>query len=182
MSGGMGYYNGDLFDQDGNPVDPSALGAPQGAQSGNPLRDHLKKVEEQLKAVMEQNAELAAERRQNRIADELQAKGYDRGVATLYGGDPAKLDEWLNSNGQYLAKMPTDTSGAGQAQGQGGAAASTVPAEGQAALQQLQGMGGQAAAPQGSDAEQISQMRNAQTPEALMQFLQSQGNPYHFNG
>lgn len=181
MSGGMGYYDGDLFDQDGNPVDPNALSVPQ-QQNGNPLRDHLKRVEEQLKAVMEQNAELAAERRRTQVADALQAKGYDRGAAGLYGGDPTKLDEWLNSNGQFLAKASTDTSGQGQAQGMGGAPASTVPAEGQAALQQLQGMGGQAAAPAGSDAEQIAQMRNAQTPEALMQYLNSQGNPYHFNG
>lgn len=183
MSGGMGYYGGDLFDDQGNPVDPNALGVQQGSQQqGNPLRDHLKRVEEQNENLRKQVEALVAQQRQNAVADELQAKGYDRGVASLYGGDPAKLDEWLNSNGQYLAKASTDTSGQGQAQGQGGAAASTVPAEGQAALQQLQGMGTQAGAPAGSDAEQISQMRNAQTPEQLMQYLNSQGNPYGYNG
>lgn len=181
MSGGMGYYGGDLFDDQGNPVDVNALGAQQAGpqQGGNPLRDHLKQVERQNDDLRKQVEALVAHQRQNAVADALQAKGYDRGAASLYGGDPAKLDEWLTSNGQYLAK-PSDTSGQGQAQGQGAAAASTVPADGQAALQQLQGMGNQAAAPQGSDAEAIAQMRNAQSPEQLMQYLNSQGNPYHY--
>jgi hypothetical protein len=49
-------------------------------------------------------------------------------------------------------------------------------------MQQLQQAGNMAAPPQGSEAEQIAQMRNAQDPATLMQFLQSQGNPYHYNG
>lgn len=176
MTGGMGYYEGDLDDEYGNPQ------VPQQAPKGNPLREQLKRVEDQLKALQEQNAELAADRRRNQVADALQAKGYERDAAGLYAGDPAKLDEWLGTYGSMLAKAPTDTSGQGQAQQGSGVPASTVPADGQAALQQLQQAGMGAAAPQGSDAEQISAMRATQDPDALMEYLRSQGNPYHYNG
>lgn len=177
MTGGMGYYEGDLFDEDGNPLAPQ-----QQAPRGNPLREQLKRVEDQLKALQEQNAELAADRRKNLVADALQAKGYNRQAAALYGGDPAKLDDWLGTYGDLIAKQPADTSGQGQA-GQGtGVPASTVPAEGQAALQQLQQAGMSAAPPAGTEAEQIAAMRAAQDPQALQEYLRSQGNPYHFNG
>jgi len=179
MSGGMGYYDGDLYDENGN--DLVAQQAAQ-QQKGNPLRDQLKRVEDQLKALQDQNAELAADRRRNQVADALQAKGYEREAAGLYAGDPNKLDDWLGTYGTMLAKAPTDTSGQGQA-GQGtGAPASTVPADGQAALQQMQQAGMNAAGPQGTEAEQIAQMRQTQTPEALMEFLKGQGNPYNFSG
>lgn len=181
MSGGFGYYDGDIYDGQ----DPSdGLGAQQAAQQnkGNPLRDHLKKVEDQNNALQAQLGELLKKQRATEVADALQAKGYDRGIAGLYGGDPAKLDEWLTQVSPFLAVKPSDTSGQGGMQGQGAGAVSTVPAEGQAALQQMQGMGQNAAAPQGSEAEQIAQMRSLQSPEALQDYLRTQGNPYHFNG
>jgi hypothetical protein len=179
MSGGMGYYDGGLYEEgDGSYEDGQA---PQQARK-NPLRDHLNKVEAQNAELHKQVQELVAQQRRNAVADELQAKGYDRGVAQLYSGDPAKLDEWLTNVGPYLAKQSADTSAQGAGQQQGQAPASTVPAEGQAALQQMQQAGQFAAAPQGSEAEQIAQMRNSQDPAALMQYLQSQGNPYHWQG
>lgn len=183
MSGGMGYYDGGLFDADGNLIDPG-LGVQQEAQQNqrNPLRDHLKKVEDQNAELQKQVQELVAQQRRNAVADELQAKGYDRGAAALFAGDPAKLDEWLTTYGPMLATKPSDTSGQGGAQAGGGSGGSTVPADGQAALQQLQQMGQGAAAPQGSEAEQIAQMRNAQSPEELMKFLNANGNPYHWQG
>lgn len=186
MSGGMGYYDGDLYD--GN--DPSQFGFDPDQQQvqqqrqpqKNPLRDHLKKVEDQNTELQKQLQQLLAENRQSKVTSQLQAKGYDPAVANLYGGDPDKLDEWLTNVGPLLAKQPAPPSSNGQPQQQGGAPASTVPAEGQAAMQQLQQMGGMAAAPQGTEAEQMAQIRNAQSPEALMQYLQQQGNPYFFNG
>src|SRR6266576_1176460 len=181
MSGGMGYYAGDLYDKDEN-----GLAAQQAAQQqqgkGNPLRDQLTNVEDQNSELQKQLAQLLTENRQAKIVTALQAKGYDPAVAGLYGGEPDKLDEWLTNVGPLLAKASTDTSAQGQAQQQGGAPASTVPAEGQAALQQMQQAGNNAAAPAGSEAEQIAQMRNAQDPMALMQYLQSQGNQHFWNG
>jgi len=185
MSGGFGYYDGDIYDgqQAADPYgDNSGQGQQQAPPKGNPLRDHLKKVEDQNTELQKQLAQLLTENRQNKVTAQLMAKGYDPAVAGLYGGEPDKLDEWLTNVGPLLAKQPGVTTPNGQPQQQGGAPASTVPAEGQAAMQQLQQMGGMAAAPQGTEAEQIAQIRNAQDPQALMQFLQGQGNPYHWNG
>lgn len=188
MSGGMGYYDGDIYGTqhqgDDDFDDNAGFGqqqAPQ-QQKRNPLRDHLNKVEEQNSELRKQVEKLVAAQRRTAVADELRAKGYDPAVAGLYGGEPDKLDEWLTNVGPLLAKQPASTTGNGQPQQQGGAPASTVPAEGQAAMQQMQGMGNMAAPPAGSEAEQIAQIRNAQTPEALMQYLNGQGNPYFFNG
>lgn len=181
MSSGFGYYDGDLG-LDGDQFSDDGQAPVQTPQQRNPLRDHLKKVEDQNAALQKQVAELVAQQRRNSVADALQAKGYDRGVAALYGGDPEKLDDWLTQVSPFLAKQPADTSAQGAGQVPGAPPASTVPADGQAALQQLQQAGNQAAAPQGSEAEQIAQMRNAQSPEELMRFLQGNGNPYHWQG
>lgn len=184
MSGGFGYYDGDIYDaqQGGDGFDADGQGQQQAPPKGNPLRDHLKKVEDQNSELQKQLQQLLAENRQSKVTAQLAAKGYDPAVAGLYGGDPAKLDEWLTNVGPLLAKQPGVTTPPGQPQQQGGAPASTVPAEGQAAMQQLQQMGGMAAPPQGSEAEQIAQIRNAQDPQALMQYLQGQGNPHFWNG
>jgi len=182
MSGGMGYYDGDIY---GDPGDGQfdGDGSGQQQQRKNPLRDHLKKVEEQNSELLKVVQALQAENRQAKITSQLQAKGYDPAVAALYGDrEPEKLDEWLTSVGPLLAKKPDPMGSEGTNQGQGGSPASTVPAEGQAAMQQLQQVGNMAAPPQGTEAEQIAQMRNAQDPQALMQYLQSQGNPHYFNG
>lgn len=180
MSGGFGYYDGDIYDAQQGDDGQGQQQAPQ--QKGNPLRDHLKKVEDQNAELQKQLGQLLAENRQSKVTAQLMAKGYDPAVAGLYGGEPDKLDEWLTNVGPLLAKQPGVTTPPGQPQQQAGAPASTVPAEGQAAMQQLQQMGGMAAAPQGTEAEQIAMIRNAQDPAALMQYLQQQGNQHYWNG
>lgn len=183
MSGGMGYYEGDIYDGDGSD-DGSGYGQQpvQQQKQRNPLRDHLNKVEQQNTELQKQLAQLLQENQAQKITSQLQAKGYDPAVAKLYGGEPEKLDEWLTSVGPLLAKQPAPDGAQGAGQGQGQSPASTVPADGQAAMQQLQQIGNMAAPPQGTEAEQMAQINNANDPGALMQYLQSQGNPYHFNG
>lgn len=186
MSGGFGYYDGDIYDaqQGADGLDGDDLGQQQAPQQQrrNPLRDHLKKVEDQNAELQKQLASLLAENRQAKIASQLQAKGYDPAVAGLFGGEPDKLDEWLTNVGPLLAKHPGAQAPQGQPQQQGQPPASTVPAEGQAALQQLQQMGQMAAAPQGTEAEQMAQINAAQSAEALTEYLRSQGNPHFWNG
>lgn len=185
MSGGMGYYDGDIYDaqQGGDGFDGDDPGQQQVQQpKRNPLRDHLKKVEDQNSELQKQLAQLLAENRQAKISTQLQAKGYDPAVASLFGGEPDKLDEWLTNVGPLLAKQPGAQAPQGQPQQQGGTPASTVPAEGQAALQQLQQMGANAATPQGSDAEQVAMINSQPSAEALTEYLRSQGNPHFWNG
>ena len=186
MSGGFGYYDGDIYDaQQGADAGfgSDGSGQQQAPPKGNPLRDQLKKVEDQNAELQKQLAQLLTENRQSKITAQLQAKGYDPAVAGLYGGEPDKLDEWLTSVGPLLAKQPGVTTPPGQPQQQGAPApASTVPAEGQAAMQQLQQMGSMAAMPQGSEAEQMAQINAVSSAEELTRYLQSQGNPHYWNG
>lgn len=184
MSGGFGYYDGDIYDaqQGADPYGDDGQGQQQAPRKGNPLRDHLKKVEDQLEELRKQNAALLGESRNSKITAQLQAKGYDPAVASLYGGEPDKLDEWLTNVGPLLAKQPVDPSTQGAPGQQGGTPASTVPADGQAAMQQLQQMGNMAAPPQGSEAEQIAAMNQLGSAEELTRYLQSQGNPHFWNG
>lgn len=188
MTGGFGYYDGDIYDaqQGDEGFDPNDGQGQQQAsrqQRGNPLRDHLKKVEDQNAALQQQLASLLKENRDSKVTAQLTAKGYDPAVATLYGGEPDKLDEWLTQVGPLLAKQPGVVTPQGQPQGQGAQApASTVPAEGQVAMQQMQQMGQYAAAPAGSEAEQIALMRGMSSAEELTKYLQSQGNPHYWNG
>lgn len=179
MSGGMGYYDGGMYDDLDDQGQQLQQGQP--AQQKNPLREHLNKVESQNADLQKQLAQLLKKQRDTEVADALQAKGYDRAAAGLYGGEPEKLDEWLTNFGPLLNKQSALTSGDGATQ-QGQAPASTVPAEGQAAMQQLQQMGGQGAPPLGTEAEQQARIRNAQSPEELMQYLQQNGNPHYYNG
>lgn len=182
MTDGFGYYDGDLYDSSQGDDGRGQQQAPQQKQ-GNPLRDHLKKVEDQNTELQKQLAQLLAENRQSKVTSQLMAKGYDPAVAALYGGEPDKLDEWLTNVGPLLAKQPGAQSPTGQPQGQGSQTPqSTVPAEGQAALQQLQAMGNMSAAPAGSEAEQIAQMNNLNSAEELTRYLQAQGNPHFWNG
>lgn len=181
MSGGMGYYDGGLYDDGSDGQGYQEPVQPQQQQGKNPLRDHLNRVEQQNTELQKQLAALLKENQQAKITSQLQAKGYDPAVASLYGGEPEKLDEWLTSVGPLLAKQPSPTgdTGAGQQQTP---PATTVPADGQAAMQQMQQIGNMAAPPAGTDAEQMAQINGAQDAASLMQYLNSQGNPYHFNG
>jgi hypothetical protein len=49
-------------------------------------------------------------------------------------------------------------------------------------MQQMQQAGTSAAAPQGTEAEQMAQINSQSDPAALMQYLQSQGNQHYWNG
>ena len=182
MSGGMGYYVGDLGDDGFQDLDNEPQGQPAQQGSKNPLREHLKKVEARNLDLEKQVQQLFAYQRETQIADALQAKGYDRAVAKLYGGEPEKLDEWLTGVAPLLASQPAPTSGEGANQAQGQPPASTVPADGQAAMQQMQQAGQFSAPPAGSDAEQVAAMNAITDPAKLMEYLQSQGNPHYFNG
>lgn len=186
---GFGYYTGDLGDgtQDGaddlQQQQAQTQSQPQ-QQQGNGLRQYLKTLEENNKAMKDQLNTLVAESRRNKVADVLEAKGYDRGAAALYQGDPDKVDDWLTQTGGLLAKRPEAQQGqgaAGQAQQQ---AAGTVPLEGQAQLQAFQQAGQNAAGPQGTDAEQAAELAKFDTIEKMNDYMSSLGNPYtpHWNG
>lgn len=176
---GMGYYDGDLsgdIDPDGTPQQQTGQQQPDGG-----FRQYLKKLEETVKSQSAQMETLLAESRQNKVADVLQAKGYPRQAAGLYSGDPAKVDEWLTTYGELIAKESgaapeggNQDDGGGQGQGAPG---TTVPPAGQAQLQQFQQQGvNDVAPPQGTEAEQVALMMKMDDPAQLTQYLAQQGN------
>lgn len=176
---GFGYYTGDLGDnQDGEDLNQQTPQQP-GQKSG--LRQYLDKLEERTKEQDKLIQQLLGESRRNKVADALEAKGYDRGVAALYQGDPDKVDEWLTTAGNFLAKKDgVQTPPANQAP----PADSTIPPEGQAQMQQFQQAGQNAAPPAGSDAEQAAFMATIDDPQKLTDYLASQGNEFarYWNG
>lgn len=164
------------FDGLEDPAGMPGAGEPgQDPQGPKWFREHMDKVSDQLKELRAENDRLRTERQKAEVENALKAKGYAPGAASLFQGEPNKLDDWLKDHGDALAKLPD-----GGAEGQqppAGPPASTVPAEDQQALAAMQQAGtGGVATPLGSDAEQAAQLRNAKTPEELNALLRAQGN------
>lgn len=175
---GFGYYQGDAQQDDLDQNGQGQQGQQQGDDKPNGFRQYLKSLEESNKALMKRLEGLEGESRRNRVADELESKGYDRAAAALFTGDPEKVDEWLTSAGSLLAKRPDAQQGAAGTQQQGGTPNTTVTPDGQAQLQQLQQMGQNAAAPQGSDTEQAAAIAAITDPQKLTEYLAGQGNQF----
>jgi hypothetical protein len=161
----------------------SGLGETNEQQAQGPkwFRDGLSKLSGQVNELKAENDRLKAAQVRGELENTLKAKGYAPQAAGLYQGDPAKLDEWLTANGGALAKLPSaeGEQGQGEEQAPQGPPASTVPADGQAAMQRMQEQGTQGVAPpQGSDNELAAALKAAQTPEQFAQIMQSQGNQF----
>jgi hypothetical protein len=166
------------------PEEIPGAGEQQSTQQGPKwFRDYMDKVSGQLKTIQAENESLKAEKKQKAVADALKAKGYAPQAAGLFVGEPEKLDEWLTANGSALAKLPSAEGEEGEGgQAPSGPAASTVPADGQEALQRMQEQGTQGVAPpQGTDNEIAAVLKAAQSPEDFAKLMQSHGSPFDWN-
>lgn len=154
--------------------------APPGAEP-KWFRDRMDKVSEQVNALVEENTRLKQAQVKTQVADALKAKGYAPTAAGLYSGTPDKLDDWLTAHGGALAKLPAE----GQEQGgeqAPGPVATTVPADGQAALQRMQEQGAQGVAPpQGSDKELAAAIAACKTEDEYAQIMRAHGNQHEWN-
>lgn len=166
--------------------DPSGTGEPQQPNEQGPkwFRDYMGKVSGQLSELKAENDRLKTAQRQSQVAETLKAKGYAPNAAALYQGEPEKLDDWLKDYGQALAKLPAAPEGGEEGAGEqppAGPPASTVPAEGQAQMQTMQEAGTSGvAAPQGSEAELVSQFKNAD-PAEFAKIMRANGNQYDWS-
>lgn len=161
----------------------SGLGETNSQQPQGPkwFRDGLEKLSGQVNELKAENDRLKAEKKQQAVSEALKAKGYAPAAATLYTGEPDKLDEWLTANGAALAKLPDGEQAGGQ-QAQQGPPPTTVPADGQEQMQRMQEQGTQGvAAPQGTDAEIAAALKAAQTPEDFAKLMQSHGSQFDWN-
>jgi hypothetical protein len=165
---------------DFDPDDLSGAGEQQSVQQGPKwFRDYMDKVSEQLKAIQAENERLKAEKKQQAVAEALRAKGYAPQAASLFQGEPDKLDEWLTANGAALAKLtPEGGEQPGEPAPQG-PPPSTVPADGQEQMQRMQEQGTQGVAPpQGTDNELAQALKAAPSYEDFAKLMQAHGNPY----
>ncbi|MGV9850424.1 hypothetical protein ACWDWU_16890 [Streptomyces sp. NPDC003442] len=162
----------------------SDLGETGNSQQGPKwFREGLSKLSSQVQELKAENDRLKAQQRQSHVADALKAKGYAPAAATLFNGEPEKLDEWLTANGSALAKLPTAP---GEQEGDedkpAGPPASTVPADGQEQMQRMQEQGTQGVAPpQGSDKELAAAIAAAKTPEEFAELMRAHGSPYDWS-
>lgn len=155
----------------------------QAQQGPKWFREGLAKLSGQVQELKAENDRLKAEKTRSELERTFTAKGYAPQAASLFTGDPAKLDEWLSANGAALAKLPSaEGDGEGEQQTHQGPPASTVPADGQAEMQRMQEQGTQGAAtPQGTDKEIAAALAAAGSYEDFAKLMQSHGNPYDWN-
>jgi hypothetical protein len=161
------------------------LGEPQSNPQGPKwFREYMDKVSGQLGELKAENDRLKATQRQSEVAEALKAKGYAPTAATLYGGEPTKLDEWLTQHGSALAKLPAPEGQGGESEGQppAGPPASSVPLDGQGQMQRMQEAGTQGVAPpQGSDKELAAAIAACQTPAQFAELMKAHGSPHDWS-
>lgn len=174
----MSEYEFGSFDPD----DMSGAGEQQSMQQGPKwFREYMDKVSGQLADIKAENERLKAEKQRAELENALKAKGYAPAAASLFQGEPERLDEWLTANGAALAKLPGGEQ-QGEQQTQQGPPPTTVPADGQEQMQRMQEQGTQGVAPpQGTDAELAAALKAANSYEEFAKLMQSQGNPFDWN-
>lgn len=165
---------------DFDPDDMSGAGEQQAMEQGPKwFRDYMDRVSGQLKAIQAENDALKAEKKQQAVSEALKAKGYAPAAASLFTGEPEKLDEWLTANGGALARLAPEGERQPGEQTQQGPPPTTVPADGQEQMQRMQDQGTQGVAPpQGTDNELAAALKAAGSYEDFAKLMQSQGNPY----
>lgn len=172
---GFGYYDGDDTEIMNNqqqvvPPQPS-----EEERTPKWFRNYMEKSAKEIKELRQKLAD-------KEVAEKFQAKGYDPAAALLYQGDPEKVDEWLTSNGALLAKRPGAPEEEIAPPAQQGPPASTVSAEDQAKLQQMNMAGGSVASPLGSEAELAAALNAAKTPQEFEQVARANGWDYSVDG
>lgn len=107
--------------------DPEFNEEGQQQQKPNPMREHLRKLEKENKALKEANEKALAQLRQRTVSDVLTAKGYKAKVAKLIPADVEPTDEAVGKWLEEFADVFGVTPDAGEGKAEDGAAA---PAEG----------------------------------------------------
>lgn len=171
----MGFsYNG--YPDQGDPAQTQEPGTSQEKVPGW----YREKMEKDSKALADMRAELdalRAESSRSKVAQKLEAQGYAPGAASLYTGDPDKVDDWLAANSAYLVK--TETPSYAQHTAQGGTPPSTVAADSQGMIQQMNaaGVDGNGQLLTGDDAIAAA-LRATKTPEEFQQVARAHGWNY----
>jgi hypothetical protein len=151
------------------------------AKLPEPARQHMRKLEKQLKTVMEENNALKASQRKTTVSDLVKAKGYNPAIASFVPSDIEVTDEavgkWLESHGELFAKPKieeTGTSNAGDAGSIEPSAGVAIPPELMEALGLVSTVSSGAVTPT-KPADLAQQMANAPDQAAFMKILRDNG-------
>lgn len=141
--GGMGYYDGNSYNEEPDEYEVEEEPQPRQRQSGGQgLRNYAQRVDRENQDLKRRLAMLE-EANRDLLGDSSHSPGYAPQNGPQAGGNPHSP---------------------------------ILTAEEQQQYSRLLAQGAMPAAPSGSDAEQIARIRNAESPEALMAYLRSQGN------
>lgn len=179
------YTFGDMSYSGGQPTDGqhSGMGEGQEPQAPKWFREYMTQAKQANDSLRAQVESLTAEKRATEIGNAFEAKGYARGAAALYQGEPDKVDEWLSAHGDALARVGQQS----QDQRPPGEmppaqpGASVVPSSVQADLQKMQQMGQQngIATPQAnSDDDLAAALRATTNPDEFFQVAKAHGWQY----
>lgn len=144
-----------------------------------PARAHLRKVEQELKALREENVKLKATRRLTTVADIVKAKGFDPEIADFIPADVDASDDavskWLESKGKFFAKPTTESPEVtdGAAGGDASTQGHSITPEAAAALNLVSSVSAGAMTPQ-RESDMITKIQSS-TKDQLMDLLRSQG-------
>jgi len=177
------YTFGDMSYSGGQPSDDQHSGAGAGQQDQGPkwFRDYMAKSAQQIENLTRKLEDAEAKERQGEIATAFEAKGFARSAAALYQGTPDKVDEWLGTYGDALARSgqqpPQQTRPPGEMPPQ----QQVVPPSLQADLQKIQQQGlPTAIAPQsGSDDDLAAALRATTNPDEFHQVAAAHGWQYN---
>lgn len=143
------------------------------------FRSYMDKVSGQLNELKAENDRLKAAQRQDEVAKTLKAKGFSPQAAGLYAGEPDKLDDWIASHGEALAKLPGEGS---EGEESAESTASAVPADQQDQMRLMQEAGTSgAAAPQGSEQELANSIKAVQSMDDFAEIMRKHGNVHDWS-
>lgn len=153
---------------------------PKRGELPEPARQHLRKLEKELKLLREENGTLKKTQHKASVSDLIKAKGFDPDIAKFVPTDVPASEEavtkWLETEGKFFAKPTTgettdsDADNTGDSNGDGFA----VPPELMEALGLVSNASSGTLTPT-KPADAMSKIRNASNPAELLEFLKSQG-------
>lgn len=169
------WWTDDDDDDDGG-NDP----AQRGKQLPNEARQHMRKIEKELKTLREENAKLKTTQRKSSVSDLIKAKGYDPEIAEFVPADVEASEDavtkWLETKGKFFAKQQTGEgtdSSAGDTSGVDTNEGVAIPPEVAEALGLVAQASSGAITP-AKPADLMAQMRSA-NHEQLLEILRGQG-------
>ena len=171
------WWTDDNDDDDDGEDTSTNRGKPQ---LPNEARQHMRKIEKQLKTLLEENATLKKAQRKLSVSELIKAKGYDPEIAEFVPAEVEAsedaLTKWLDTKAKFFAKQTgegTNDASEGDTGSVDTNQGVAIPPEVMEALGLVAGVSSNAITP-AKPADLMAQMKNA-NHEQLIEILRGQG-------